>query len=84
MIHWLEPSGAAVRPSSVMASLSTTHGRPVRRCLRYGASCSVTASAQTPVVTAIPAASQRGDPLPAHVRVGVDDADDDAGDPGAR
>ena len=36
MIHRLVPSGAAVRPSSEAASLSTTHGRPVRRCLRYG------------------------------------------------
>ena len=34
VIHWLEPSGAAVRPSSVAASFSTTHGRPVRRCFR--------------------------------------------------
>ena len=39
VIHWLVPSGAAVRPSSVAASLSTTQGRPVVRCLMYGASC---------------------------------------------
>ena len=38
VIHWLEPSGAAVRPSSEAASFSTTNGRPVRRWLRYGAS----------------------------------------------
>ena len=34
VIHRLEPSAAAVRPSRVAASLSTTHGRPVVRCLR--------------------------------------------------
>ena len=34
VIHRLDPSGAAVRPSSEAASFSTTQGRPVRRCLR--------------------------------------------------
>ena len=34
VIHRLVPSGAAVRPSSVAASLRTTQGRPVRRCFR--------------------------------------------------
>ena len=34
VIHWLLPSAAAVRPSRVAASLSTTHGRPVARCFR--------------------------------------------------
>ena len=34
VIHRLEPSGAAMRPSMVAASFSTTQGRPVRRCFR--------------------------------------------------
>lgn len=32
VIHWLEPSGAAVAPSMEAASFSTTQGRPVVRC----------------------------------------------------
>ena len=35
-----------MRPSRVAASFRTTNGRPVRRWCRYGASCSVTASAR--------------------------------------
>ena len=34
VIQRLDPSAAAVRPSRVAASLRTTHGRPVRRCVR--------------------------------------------------
>ena len=34
VIHRLVPSGAAIRPSSVAASLRTTKGRPVVRCVR--------------------------------------------------
>ncbi len=46
------------------ASLSTTYGRPVRRCFRYGASWVVTSSASTPVTTSMPASRRRAMPWP--------------------
>ena len=36
VIHCDDPSGAAVRPSRLAASLATIQGRPVRRWCRYG------------------------------------------------
>ena len=80
VIHWLVPSGAAVRPSSVPASLSTTYGRPVRRCLRYGASWARTVVRAHAGRTSMPAAPQLRDARAGDVRVGVLDADDDPGD----
>jgi len=70
VIHRLEPSGAAVLPSSVAASLSTTKGRPVDRCTRYGRSWSLTAPASTPPETVTPAASSARNPAPATLRPG--------------
>ena len=46
-------------------SLSTTQGRPVLRCLRYGASCILMADASTPTSTSIPASLSLANPRPA-------------------
>ena len=54
-----------MRPSSVAASFSTTHGRPAWRWCRYGRSESSTASAATPTSTSMPAARSASMPLPA-------------------
>ena len=76
------PSGGGDPPSRVAASLRTTHGRPVRRWVTYGASCSATASSATPTSTSMPAWPQCGDPPPVDLRVGVGHADDHPGHAG--
>ena len=81
VIQRLVPSGAAVRPSRLAASLRTTQGCPVVRCLRYGASCSATSSAATPDRDVDPRLPERGHAPSRHPRVGVLDADDDPGHP---
>ena len=60
-----EPVLAAIYPSMVIANLSITNGRPVRRWCRYEASCSRTRSSSTPTCTAMPASRSRAMPVPA-------------------
>ena len=62
VIHWLEPSGAAMRPSRVAASLSTTHGRPVGGASGRGAARPATSAAHTPTATSMPASRSRSMP----------------------
>ena len=82
VIQRLEPSGAAVLPSSVIASLRTTKGRPVARWTRYGRSWSLTSPASTPSGTSTARGLERSKPGPGDLPVRVSDAGDDTGDAG--
>ncbi len=64
VIHCELPSAAAVRPSRLIAVLSSANARPVARWCRYGASESATASVPTPSSTSMPAARKRATPVP--------------------
>ena len=71
VIQRLVPSGAAMRPSRVAASLSTTHGRPVRRCLQVRRQLLGRLVGGHPHVDVDAGRAQRGDAPPRHLRVGV-------------
>ena len=65
VIHWLVPSAAAARPSSVEAHLTVTKGRPSRTLVSHGRRSSSASSARTPPMTSTPAARRRSAPPPA-------------------
>src|SRR5262249_31998183 len=61
----LSPEAAAALPSSVMAHLAVTYGRPVDRSFRYGALSRRAASPSRPSSTITPASASRAKPPPA-------------------
>ncbi len=65
VIHCDEPSAAAMRPSRLMAVLTTVKARPRRRCTRYGASDRDAASAPVPTSTVTPRSRSWATPRPA-------------------
>jgi hypothetical protein len=64
VIHWLLPSGSAVRPSSVAASFTRTHGRARSMREKKPRLSSRAWSRISPTSTAMPAARSRASPAP--------------------
>ena len=75
-IHWESPVRVATLPSSVIADLKTTSGRPVRACLRKGWLSRRAASAISPStkVTSTPSSRSIPGPRPAAFEVGSSEA----------
>ncbi len=65
VIHWLVPSGRAVRPSSEAAAFMRTQGRPRAMRLRKPMVISRASAAPGPTATSTPAARSRAKPCPA-------------------
>src|SRR6516162_1727681 len=65
VVDGLSPVATAMRPSSEVASLNVTSGRPSRRRLRKPALTSAASSVQSPTSTSSPAARSRRSPSPA-------------------
>ena len=82
VIHCDVPSAAAVRPSRLIAVLSSANARPVRRWCRYGASDARPRRRPTPTSTSMPAARSRAMPAPATRGSGSSSATTTAGDAG--
>ncbi len=76
MIHWLSPLAVAMRPSSEVANLRVTSGRPSRRRLRKPALISAASSAQSPVSTSRPGRAQPPEALAGDTRIGILEGDD--------
>ena len=71
-IHLLSPVRVATLPSSVMADLKSTYGRPVRACLRKGwfSSRALAASSPPATTTSTPSSRRIPRPRPAAFSVG--------------
>ena len=67
VIHWLVPSGSAVKPSSEAAIFIRTHGRPrvMREKKPMFSSRDASAAASSAIRTSMPAARSRPMPAPA-------------------
>src|SRR4051794_4947389 len=63
-IHFESPVGVATLPSSVIADLKSTHGRPVRACLRNAWLPSRARAASSPAATQTSTPSSRRIPRP--------------------
>ena len=76
----------AVRPSSVMADLRTTSGRPVRACLRNGwlSSRAVAASSPSAQMTSTPPSRSIPGPRPLALPLGSSEAITTRPSPAAR
>ena len=83
-IHCESPVRVATLPSSVIADLNSTHGRPVRACLRKAWLTSRARRAMSPSATSTSTPSSRRipSPRPDAFALGSSDADDDARDAG--
>ena len=75
-IHWESPVRVATFPSSVMADLNRTQGRPVRACLRKAWLTSRAAPARAPsaIVTSTPSSRRIPSPRPLAFSVGSSEA----------
>ena len=75
-IHWESPVRVATLPSSVIADLKTTSGRPVRACLRKGWLSSRAAAADLAVEksTSTPSSRRMPGPRPEALGVGSSEA----------
>ena len=75
-IHFESPVRVATLPSSVIADLKSTHGRPVRACLRNGwlSRRARAASSPSATSTSIPSSRRIPSPRPAAFSVGSSDA----------
>ncbi len=80
VIHWLVPSGAAVRPSRVAASLSTTKGRPVRAVHEVGPQLGGHLVGGGAHLDGDAGGAQAGDALAGHAAVGIDQGHHDPAD----
>ena len=71
-IHLLSPVRVATLPSSVIADLKSTYGRPVRACLRNGwlSSRALAASSPPATTTSTPSSRRIPRPRPAAFSVG--------------
>ena len=83
MIHWLEPSGAAMRPSRVAASFRTTQGRPRRRWASGRARSDARhLGRRHPDLDLDPGFPESVHAPPGDLRVGIQDPDDHPPDAG--
>ena len=75
-IHFESPVRVATLPSSVIADLNSTHGRPVRACLRKGwlSRRARAASSPSAISTSMPSSRRIPSPRPAAFSVGSSDA----------
>ena len=83
-IHFESPPRVATLPSSVIADLNSTHGRPVRACLRndWLSSRARTASSPSATTTSIPSSRRMPEATAGGVLARVVGGDDHARDPG--
>ena len=84
LIHCESPVRVATLPSSVIADLNSTHGRPTRACLRNAwlSSRALAASSPSASTTSTPSSRRIPRPRPEAFSVGIVRADDHAPDPG--
>ena len=75
-IHFESPVRVATLPSSVIADLNSTHGRPVRACLRNGwlSRRARAASSPSAIATSTPSSRRIPGPRPAALSVGSSEA----------